>query len=170
MLDQRDPLLQSIHQAVKPSLVAGGMALVQARLTGGQNRPTVQLLIERDDGGRVNLDECAQLSRQIGAVLDVADVLSGAYVLEVSSPGIDRPLTKPEDFGKFQGEQAKIETTTLIEGRKRFNGLLGAVDVDGVMLQQDGNWVHIPFAQMHSAKLDRAAALLAPKPKPGKKA
>ena len=170
MFDQRDPLLQSITAALTPTMSAGGFVLVLARLIGGQNRPTLQLMVERADGGRVNLDECAQISRQCSAVLDVENAIDGAFVLEVSSPGIDRPLTRIEDFSKFGGEQAKIETHVLIEGRKRFNGLLGAVDADGVQLQQDGNWVHLPFAQMVSAKLDRAAALLAPKPKPGKKA
>jgi ribosome maturation factor RimP len=168
-MQNRDPLIQSMIRTITPSLQAAGCALVQLRRIGGQNRPTIQIMIEHSDGSQVNLDECAKISRQCAAVLDVENVIEGAYVLELSSPGIDRPLTRIEDFQKYAGQSAKIETFQGVGGRKRFNGILGAADADGVQLQQDGIWVTIPFADIHQARLDVAAALLAPKPKPGKK-
>ncbi len=99
-----EPLTNRIQQILEPSLLAGGIAIVQIRMMGGQNRPTVQIMVEHTDGGRVTLDECAKVSRSCSAILDVEDALSSAYVLEISSPGIDRPLIKPEDFAKYAGQ------------------------------------------------------------------
>ncbi|TAH35322.1 MAG: ribosome maturation factor RimP [Alphaproteobacteria bacterium] len=160
-----EPLQNRIQQILEPSLSAEGISIVQVRLMGGQNRPTVQIMVEHSDGGRVTLDECAKVSRSCGAILDVEDALSGAYVLEISSPGIDRPLVKPEDYAKFLGQMAKIETRHLIEGRKRFHGKLERADGESVTINQDNNSVAIPLMDIVSAKLAMSDTALAKQPK-----
>ncbi len=160
-----EPLTNRIQQILEPSLLAGGIAIVQIRMMGGQNRPTVQIMVEHTDGGRVTLDECAKVSRSCSAILDVEDALSSAYVLEISSPGIDRPLIKPEDFAKYAGQMAKIETRHLIEGRKRFHGKLERADDESVFINQDNISVGVPFIDIVSAKLAISDTALAKQPK-----
>ncbi len=165
MMQTRDHAVEAIENLLTPVLTADGFAIVQARFVGSQNRPTLQLLVERADGGRVNVDECAKISRSCSAIIDVEDAVKGAYVLEVSSPGIDRPLNRPEDFVKFSGQMVKIETSRLIEGRRRFHGKIERAEEDCAIISQDGATIAVPFAEITQARLAMSANALAPKPK-----
>src|SRR5271156_4437025 len=97
-----------------------GYCLVRVALTGAQ-RPTLQVMAERGDEVAMTVDDCADISRSISALLDVADPIASAYTLEVSSPGIDRPLVRPEDYQRFAGHLARIETRVPVAGRRRFS-------------------------------------------------
>ena len=105
-----------------PAVNAAGYRLGRLRLMGGK-RKTLQILAERPDG-QMDVDDCARLSRTLSEVLEAADPIAEEYVLEVSSPGIDRPLTAPEDFRRFAGHDARVELVQGIEGRRRFKGKL----------------------------------------------
>ncbi len=119
---------QTIERLITPTLDALGYELVRVQIAGGI-RKTLQVMAEPKTGRHMSLEDCAELSRAISAVLDVEDPISDAYSLEVSSPGIDRPLTRPKDFQRFAGHVAKVETTEPVDGRKRFKGkLLGLAD------------------------------------------
>jgi ribosome maturation factor RimP len=108
----------------------------------------------------MSVDDCADISRAISALLDVEDPIAGTYSLEVSSPGIDRPLTKAKDYERFLGHEAKVETNAPIEGRKRFKGPIKAVDARAVELTVEGVDIRIPFADIHKAKLVLTDALI----------
>ena len=114
--------------------------------------------LDRDH--RMTVDDCAEISHAISAVLDVADPIPGTYTLEVSSPGIDRPLVRPHDYERFAGFEAKLETTEPLDGRKRFSGLLEGLEGDEVLLRQEGELVRIPFRAIRKAKLTLSPALL----------
>ncbi|TCM82053.1 ribosome maturation factor RimP [Rhodovulum steppense] len=119
-----------------PVIEGLGFELVRIRLMGG-NTKTLQIMAERPEGG-IEVDECARISTAVSAVLDVEDPLEDAYTLEVSSPGIDRPLTRLKDFAVWEGHEAKIETTEMIDGRRRFKGVLAGVENDEVLIEIDG--------------------------------
>ncbi|GAA5075893.1 ribosome maturation factor RimP [Roseibacterium beibuensis] len=119
-----------------PVIEGLGFEVVRIRLQGG-NTKTLQIMAERPEGG-IEVDDCAEISNAISAVLDVEDPLEDAYTLEVSSPGIDRPLTRLRDFETFEGYEAKIETTDMIDGRRRFKGVLAGVEGDEVLINIDG--------------------------------
>ena len=134
---------------------AQGYRLVRLRLMGGQ-RKTLQILAERPDG-QMDVEDCVKLSRALSYVLEAADPISEEYVLEVSSPGIDRPLTAPEDFVRFAGHDARVELMRGVDGRRRFKGLLIGLDwADVVMDVTEANEtrrVRFPFADIDEAKL-----------------
>ena len=113
----------SIAQMIDPSLAAMGYRLVRVLMTGGR-RSTLQVMAERLDDLPITLDDCAEISRSVSALLDVADPIAGAYTLEISSPGIDRPLVRAEDYDRFSGFEARIELAVPLDGRKRFRGRL----------------------------------------------
>lgn len=117
---------------VTPVISDLGYELVRLRLQGGKTA-TLQIMADRPDGG-IEVDELAEISTAISAVLDVEDPLEDAYTLEVSSPGIDRPLTRMKDFAAYEGWEARLETNQPIDGRKRFKGVLAGVDGDEVLL------------------------------------
>lgn len=155
-----------IESILGPSIEAMGYALVRVMITGGR-RPTLQIMAERIDGSGMNVDDCAEISRSISAILDVEDPITGEYTLEVSSPGIDRPLTRLDDFRRFAGFEARIDTAELIEGRKRFSGrLIGVDDADRVLLETaPGAQEALPFEGIARAKLvltDELVAASAP--------
>jgi ribosome maturation factor RimP len=111
-------------------------------------------MVERGDGKSMTVEDCADISRAVSAILDVEDPIAGAYRLEISSPGIDRPLVKPADFERFAGEVAKVETTLPVEGRKRFQGRLLGLRHDAVALKlDDGAEVALPLNVLRRAKL-----------------
>ncbi len=110
-----------IEALIAPSLEAMGYRLVRVAFTGGR-RATLQVMAERADAAAMTVEDCADISRTVSALLDVADPIASAYVLEVSSPGIDRPLVRPEDYARFAGFEAKLELNALRDGRKRFRG------------------------------------------------
>ncbi len=140
---------------IGPVIEDMGFELVRVRLMGGQTK-TLQIMAERPDGG-IEVDECADISGAVSATLDVEDPISETYTLEVSSPGIDRPLTRLKDFEAFEGYEARLETSELIGGRKRFRGVLAGVDGDEVLIniEQDGETmtVGLEFDWLADAKL-----------------
>ncbi|NDW54399.1 ribosome maturation factor RimP [Aliiroseovarius sp. PrR006] len=122
-----------LAEIVSPVIEDMGFELVRLRLMGG-NTPTLQIMAERPDGG-IEVDDCAQISTALSAILDVEDPIEENYALEVGSPGIDRPLTRLKDFDAWSGYVAKIETSELIDGRKRFKGNLAGVEGNEVLIE-----------------------------------
>ena len=154
-------LEERISALVAPSLDAMGYELVRVLLQGRQNL-TLQIMAERQDQQPMTVDDCAEISRALSAILDVEDPISGAYSLEVSSPGIDRPLTRPHDYERFAGFEAKIETDRPLDGRTRFRGtVLGLDDQGRVRLVMETGETTIPLASVKSAKLVLTDALIA---------
>ncbi len=121
----------------------------------GRERPTVQIMADRADGSQITVEDCEAISHQIGAVLDVEDIVPGAWTLEVSSAGIDRPLTRPKDWNRFAGHLAKVEMSIpTLEGRKRFSGIvLGAAAGQGRLKLEDGAEVSVTLSDVKAARL-----------------
>jgi ribosome maturation factor RimP len=153
-------LLNTIARIITPTIEAMGFELVRVQISGNQRR-ALQIMAEPKDGRQMSVDDCADLSRAISAVLDVEDPISDAYSLEVSSPGIDRPLTRPKDYERFLGHEAKLETIEPVDGRKRFRGSLLAVTEAGVRLMAEEGEVTLSFDNIHKAKLVLTDALIA---------
>ncbi len=131
-------------------------------ITIGNVNPTLQIMIERKDRENITVDDCAAVSRAVSALLDEKDPIDGRYNLEVSSPGLDRPLTKLENFVRFAGFEAKIETDTEIEKRKRFKGRILRVDEnENIIFAMDEKEYSIPFDAVAKAKLLLTDELLA---------
>ncbi|MDE3121511.1 MAG: ribosome maturation factor RimP [Paracoccaceae bacterium] len=122
-----------LAEIVSPVIEGLGFELVRIRLMGGKTR-TLQIMADRPDGG-IEVDECARISTAVSAALDVEDPIEDAYVLEVSSPGIDRPLTRLKDFDAWRGWEARIETTELIDGRRRFKGTIQGTEDNEVLVE-----------------------------------
>lgn len=137
-----------------PVAEAAGYEIVRLRLMGGAERRRLQIMAERPDG-EMNVEDCTRLSRKVSEVMDAADPISGEYVLEVSSPGIDRPLTRPKDFETYEGYEIKLELDRLAEGRKRFRGVLAGLEGDqvGIDLEGEAETAMIPIAWIVEAKL-----------------
>lgn len=141
-----------LNDMLEPIVNELGFDLVRI-ITIGNVNPTLQVMIERKDRKNIIVDDCAAASRAISAVLDEKDPISGKYTLEVSSPGLDRPLTSLENFVRFSGFEAKIETDVEIEKRKRFKGRIIRVDNDTIVfLMDDKEWM-IPYDAVSKAKL-----------------
>lgn len=141
-----------IEQIITPSVEAMGYELVRVQLTGGQ-RMVLQVMAERADGAPMTVEDCADISRAISAVLDVEDPIKSAYTLEVSSPGIDRPLTRLKDFERFAGFEAKLETRLAVDGRKRFKGMLKGVEDGHVCIESEQGAARLEFDNILRAKL-----------------
>jgi ribosome maturation factor RimP len=155
-----------VARIIEPSLDAMGYRLVRVAVTGA-SRATLQVMAERRDEAPMTVDDCADISRSISALLDVADPIAGAYTLEVSSPGIDRPLVRAEDYDRFAGFEARIELGEPVGGRKRFRGRLLGRDDAHVRLAAESGEVLLPFAAIVRAKLiltDELIALAQRKP------
>ncbi len=142
---------QRIAEIARPVIEDMGFELVRVRLQGGKT-PLLQIMAERPEGG-IEVDECAQISTALSATLDVEDPILDAYTLEVSSPGIDRPLTRLKDFDTFEGYEAKIETHDMIDGQKRFKGVLAGVEGDEVLINIEAGTVGLQFDWLADAKL-----------------
>lgn len=154
-------LADRITEIVAPQIESLGLAVVRVKLFGGR-RQVLQIMIERADGSDVNVEECASASRAISPLLDVYDPLPDAYQLEVSSPGIDRPLTRAADFARYAGFLAKVELVEPVDGRKRFRGtVLGLSDNGWVRMDVDGVQAEWPLNQISSAKLVLTDELIA---------
>jgi ribosome maturation factor RimP len=143
-----------------PVVEAMGYAIVRI-MVSGQKRPRLQIMVERRDDRALTVDDCAEVSRAISAVLDVEDPIAGAHVLEVSSPGIDRPLVRLADFERFAGFEAKVETERPIAERRRFTGRLLGTAGDRVRLRTDAGEVELPHAEIVRAKLLLTEELIA---------
>ena len=142
-------------ELLDPVAEAAGYAIVRLRLMGGEHARRLQIMAERPSDGDMNVEDCARLSRAISEVMDAADPIAGEYTLEVSSPGVDRPLTRLHDFAAYHGYEARIELDRLAEGRKRFKGVLAGVDDGQVAFDIEGEaeTALIPFAWIAEAKL-----------------
>ncbi|MBM9593765.1 ribosome maturation factor RimP [Roseitranquillus sediminis] len=140
-----------LAEIITPVVEGMGYELVRVRLLGGKTK-TVQVMADRPDG-RIEVDDCARISTALSATLDVEDPLEDAYTLEVSSPGIDRPLTRLKDFVAWEGYEAKIETTEMIDGRRRFKGVLAGVEDDEVLIEIEEGTVGLKFDWLSDAKL-----------------
>lgn len=146
-----DPI-REIAALITPTLTEMGFELVRVLLTGGQ-RPTLQIMAERADRAPMTVADCTEISHAVSALLDVADPIAGAYRLEVSSPGIDRPLIRPADFERFAGFEVRLEADQPIAGRRRFRGRLLGLIGDDVRLQTPEGDYTIPFAHVRKARL-----------------
>ena len=153
-------LRDRVEALIQPVLEAMDFDLVRV-MVQGTVRTTVQVMAERRGGGAMTVDDCAEISRAVSAVLDVEDPLPGSYTLEVSSPGIDRPLVRSQDFERVTGFAAKIETARPIAGRKRFRGKLLGTTEAGVRIALGEGETELPFGEIHRAKLVLSDELIA---------
>jgi ribosome maturation factor RimP len=152
-------LLRRIEDIVAPTIVGMGYELVRVTLSKGGG--TLQIMIEPADGRAMDVEGCATVARALSAVLDVEDPIPSSYTLEVSSPGIDRPLTRPKDYARWAGHLARLETAEPIEGRRRFKGTLLGLEGDVVKLRlDDGQETDVPLSAVTRAKLEMTDALI----------
>lgn len=140
-----------LAEIITPVIEDMGYELVRVRLMSAKTT-ILQVMADKPDGG-IEVDDCAKISTALGAVLDVEDPIIDEYALEVSSPGIDRPLTRLKDFENFEGYEAKIETDDLIDGRRRFKGELAGVEGDEVLINIEEGTVGLKFEWLSDAKL-----------------
>lgn len=141
-------------ELLDPVAEAAGYEIVRLRLMGGAQIRRLQIMAETP-AGEMNVEDCARLSRAISQVMDAADPISGEYTLEVSSPGVDRPLTRLKDFAAYEGFEARLELDRVAEGRKRFRGVLAGVEEGQVAIDLEGEaeTALVPFAWVVEAKL-----------------
>jgi ribosome maturation factor RimP len=150
----KTPEDRSLIELLDPVAEAAGYEIVRLRLMGGNTR-RLQIMAERPDG-TMDVADCARLSRAVSEVLDAADPIAGEYLLEVSTPGIDRPLTRLKDFVAYEGFEIRMELDRVAEGRKRFRGQLAGIEDDNVGINLDDEpdtTVYVPFAWITDAKL-----------------
>ena len=140
-----------IAEIIGPVVEDLGFEIVRVRLMGGKSK-TLQIMAERPDGG-IEVDDCAAISTAVSATLDVEDPIEDQYTLEVSSPGIDRPLTRLKDFDAWEGYEAKLETDEMIEGRRRFKGVLEGTEGDEVLIAIPEGTIGLKFDWLTDAKL-----------------
>jgi ribosome maturation factor RimP len=152
--------MSHLEPILEPAIEAAGYRLVRLRLMGGKTK-TLQIMAERPDG-TMNVEDCASLARALLDFMEADDPLEGDYELEVSSPGIDRPLTRVTDFARWSGHEAKLELVApQDDGRKRFKGTLLGLDGTDVVLDADGARLKIPFKAISEAKLVLTDKLIA---------
>ena len=158
--------LARLTELIEPEAKAEGLELVRVKMMGGTSDPTLQVMAERPDTRQLNLEDCARLSRRISDLLDEADPIDHAYRLEVSSPGIDRPLTRIGDYSDWQGHEARIVLAEKLDGRKIFQGILLGGEGETVLVEVPVQGrTRLPFALIQSAKLvmtDRLIEATAP--------
>ena len=150
-LISRSILEKKISTIVSPAIESLGYELVRLRLT--DDEPSTLQVMADSNSGTFNVDDCAKISTDISTILDIEDPIEKEYTLEVSSPGIDRPLTRLKDFEDWCGYQVKLETLELVDGQRRFKGNLLGVDNDSVVLELNGKKLKIDFYLLSDAKL-----------------
>jgi ribosome maturation factor RimP len=157
----KTPEDRSLLELLDPVAEAAGYEIVRLRLMAGTRSRRLQIMAE-DAHGEMNVDDCTRLSRAISEVMDAADPIDGDYLLEVSSPGVDRPLTRLKDFVAYEGYEARLELDRLADGRKRFKGELAGVEDQNVAIdiEDEADTVLIPFAWISEAKLILNDALM----------
>ena len=153
-----EPVAARVVAVIAPTIADLGFDLVRVQYSGAP--ATLQVMVEPSDLSDLGVDSCADISRSISALLDVADPINGKYMLEVSSPGIDRPLTRIRDFSRFAGHQIKIELRQAIEGRKRFRGTLVGFEGGEVLVAIDVGTIGLAWPMVASARLVLTEALL----------
>jgi ribosome maturation factor RimP len=151
---------QALEELIEPTLAGMGYELVRVVVAGG-GQPTLQVMAERSDGVPMTLDDCEALSRALSAKLDVEDPIASSYTLEVSSPGIDRPLVRARDYQRFAGHLARVEARAPIAGRRRFTGKIVRADEARVCVAIEDGEVEIPLAEIARAKLVLTEELIA---------
>jgi ribosome maturation factor RimP len=152
---RKDDILDKVRRIAAPLAGQEGLELIDVELGGPGGRQTLRLFI--DKAGGVSLDDCTSISRAVSAALDVEDPIDGAYDLEVSSPGLDRPLRTPEHFQKFAGKRVRVKTFGPLaecENRKSFVGILQSYDNGTIVLDVDGKVFRVPHAQVSKANVD----------------
>lgn len=137
---------------IEPTAKNLGYRVVRVRVSGNR-RKRLQIMAERLADGQMGIDDCGRLSRALSPVFDLEDPIQGEYDLEISSPGIDRPLMSVEDFRRFIGHDAKLETAAMIDGRRRWKGQIKAVEGDVIVLAAEGGEARLNFAQLSDARL-----------------
>jgi ribosome maturation factor RimP len=149
-----------LAEIVTPTLEGMGYELVRVAVSG-RDRPTVQIMADRADLAPITVEDCETISRALGAVIDVADPMQGEWTLEVSSPGIDRPLTRIKDWNRFAGHLARVEVDPPRDGRRRFSGIVLGADAGHARLRlDDGSEVALPLADLRRARLVLTEALI----------
>jgi ribosome maturation factor RimP len=149
-----------VAASIAPAIEHMGYELIRVLILG-RERPTVQIMADRADGSQISVEDCERISHAVSAVLDVEDPLPGAWTLEVSSAGIDRPLTRVKDWNRFAGHQARVELLAPIDGRRRFTGIvLGADDATARLRLETGDDVTLPLRDIRRAKLVLTDALI----------
>ena len=158
--------IAGLHRLIEPEVNRLGFDLVRVQMIGGASDPTLQVMAERADTRQLDLADCEKISRRLSEMLDLADPIEGSYRLEVSSPGIDRPLTRLKDYKDWTGYDARITLTEPHEGRKKFTGELRGTEGELVLIRTNEGESHVlPFSQISSAKLlltDKLIAATAP--------
>jgi ribosome maturation factor RimP len=149
-----------IAQTIGPSIEAMGYRLVRVAVTSG-HRATLQVMAERSDDQPMTVEDCAQISHSVSALLDVAEPIAGSYMLEISSPGIDRPLVRSEDYDRFSGFEAKVELARPVDGRKRFRGRLLGTSGSNLRLATEIGETLLPLEAVARAKLVLSDELIA---------
>ena len=149
-----------VERLIAPTLADMGYDIVRVMLSGDR-QARLQIMIERNDLSAITLDDCAAASRAASAILDVEDPIAEAYSLELSSPGMDRPLTRLADFVRFAGCEAKLELRQPLAGRRRFSGRLLGVEGEDVLLDRGGERFSLPFADLIKARLILTDELIA---------
>lgn len=155
------PIDRRLAEIVQPLIEGMGFELIRLRLMGGHGKAkTLQIMADRPEGG-IEVDDCAEISTSVSALLDVEDPISEPYTLEVSSPGIDRPLTRLKDFDIWAGHEARIETLEPIDGRKRFKGPLAGTEGNDVLIEIEEGTIGLQFDWLADAKLILTDELIA---------
>jgi ribosome maturation factor RimP len=154
--------LPHLEARVEPTLEAMGFEVVRIALTGSEGRRTLQVMADRRDGSQISVEDCEEISHALSAIFDVEDPVNGRYDLEVSSAGIDRPLTRLKDFAVYAGFEAKVETKVPVNGRKRYRGKLAGTTEDGkVRIATEEGETVIAFENVGNAKLMLTDELIA---------
>jgi len=155
ILGRKEDILERVRRIAEPLAAQEGMELVEVELGGAGGRQALRLFIDKPGG--VSLDDCTSMSRSVSAALDVEDPIQGAYDLEVSSPGLDRPLRTPEHFAKYAGQKARVRTYGPIpecENRKTFVGNLEGYEDGRIVVNVDGKVFRVPHAQVSKANVE----------------
>ena len=163
--------IDKIKEVIAPHIDDMGFELVRIRLTGAGKFKTVQIMAEpKEHEKQMSVEDCEAISTRVSALLDVEDVVKGQYTLEVSSPGLDRPLTREKDFERFKETLVKIKTETAVNGQRNFKGRLKGLENKNVLIKEDGKEevTAIPYAEIASAEVEWENPN-APKPKKGNK-
>lgn len=148
---QQSKVEQSVQELIEPAAKSFGLELVLVQYRRESSGWILRILVDRPGG--VSIDDCAELSREVSSLLDVEDLIPGAYRLEVSSPGLDRPLVRPEDFERFAGKLVTLRTLVPVDGRRNFKGTLDGLQGDSVVIRIDEESYEIEFAQIEKANL-----------------
>lgn len=148
----REEIVQQVEEMLRPIAARLGLEMVGVSVAGEANRTVLRVLMDRPDGG-ITVEECAKVSETLSRQLDLYDLFDHPYTLEVSSPGLDRPLRTDGDFRRFAGKKAEIKTYEPVDGQRSFRGILLGVIGDAVVLQVDTKQVQVPKGQIAQARL-----------------